>query len=721
MSLSIVQGTNDKPAASAALAGLLKPCDDLSGTLFIGYPIVPASDGARRIDALLVSRDHGLVAIDLVEGLDPDNYPARQDDAANAIDAKLRLVPSLTGRRDLLISIAALSFAPALTLPADSQAGDYPLTDPRTLLPTLRAIRWNEPDDKIYRYALSEIEDLSTIRRSSTPRTVTHDNSRGARLQRLEDSIATLDPTQNRAVIETVEGVQRIRGLAGSGKTIVLALKAAYLHVQQPTWRIAVTFHTRSLKEHFRRLINRFSISKTLAEPDWNRLRILNSWGAPGGTDRDGLYYEFCRTHGIDYFDFSSAKRRFGWNDAFRGACRHALRQSRKSRAARTVYDAILVDEAQDLPDEFLQICYELLDDRRRLFYAYDELQNLSGQSVSSPETLFGADADGVPRVRLGHGTTEPERHDLILEKCYRNSRPVLVAAHALGFGVYRTPTAANDAGLVQMFDEPRLWNDIGYKCLDGHLRDGEAVTLHRPYDPDLAFLEEHSTVDDLLQFVCVSSKSDQGEWVAAEIEKNLRDEDLNPNDIIVINPDPLTTRTEVGPVRSRLMDRGISSHVAGVDTDSDVFFRTDAGSVTFTGIHRAKGNEAGMVYVINGQDCLGDGRNVASIRNRLFAAMTRSKAWVRVIGVGDPMEALREEFERLRKEAFRLQFIYPTAQQRERMRVVHRDMTRQEQDLVRTRRNEFDNMLKAIDDGQFHIEDLDDEQLAKFRALLKG
>ena len=31
---------------------------------------------------------------------------------------------------------------------------------------------------------------------------------------------------QSKAVIETVDGVQRIRGLAGSGKTIVLALKA---------------------------------------------------------------------------------------------------------------------------------------------------------------------------------------------------------------------------------------------------------------------------------------------------------------------------------------------------------------------------------------------------------------------------------------------------------------------------------------------------------------
>ena len=38
--------------------------------------------------------------------------------------------------------------------------------------------------------------------------------------------IRSPDMLQSKAVIETVDGVQRIRGLAGSGKTIVLALKA---------------------------------------------------------------------------------------------------------------------------------------------------------------------------------------------------------------------------------------------------------------------------------------------------------------------------------------------------------------------------------------------------------------------------------------------------------------------------------------------------------------
>lgn len=54
-------------------------------------------------------------------------------------------------------------------------------------------------------------------------------HSRGG-VKGLEDSMANLDNQQSKVVIETVDGVQRIRGLVGSAKTIVIALKAAYLH-----------------------------------------------------------------------------------------------------------------------------------------------------------------------------------------------------------------------------------------------------------------------------------------------------------------------------------------------------------------------------------------------------------------------------------------------------------------------------------------------------------
>ena len=67
-----------------------------------------------------------------------------------------------------------------------------------------------------------------------------------------------MDKWQRTAAYEIPNKPQRIRGLAGSGKTIVLALKAAYLHFKDPTADIAVTFYSRSLYQQFTSLIQEF-------------------------------------------------------------------------------------------------------------------------------------------------------------------------------------------------------------------------------------------------------------------------------------------------------------------------------------------------------------------------------------------------------------------------------------------------------------------------------
>ena len=313
MSVSILRGTNAKPASSHALTSAMASCPGVTGQLFIGYPIVRGPAGPWPIDALLVSPDRGIVVFDLIEGGEPGDYPSRQDDGANMLEARLKTHSPLTRRRELRIPVSTLSFAPGVPLNVlTDRADDYPIVAGDTLKAALDRFRWNDPDRaEVYKCALSAIENISTIR-TGARRAATRPDSRGAKLKALEASIATLDQEQGRAVVETVDGVQRIRGLAGSGKTIVLALKAAYLHVQHPEWRIAVTFQTRSLKGLFRRLITTFCLGQTGDEPDWTRMRVLNSWGSPAGGRDDGLYLEFCSTHDIEYLDFRAAKQRFG-------------------------------------------------------------------------------------------------------------------------------------------------------------------------------------------------------------------------------------------------------------------------------------------------------------------------------------------------------------------------------------------------------------------------
>jgi len=679
-----------------------------------GYPIIGTAEGRHPIDALLVSPEKGIVVFDLVEGPDPGDFGSRQDDSANKLEARLKTYRELMKRRNLLITIHTVSFAPGIAN-IRRFPDDYTLTNEATLADILDALDWENKDEHVYRTALSAIQSISTIRRSRSKRSVLKANSRGDKLKRLEDSIATLDNRQSKAVIETVKGVQRIRGLAGSGKTIVLALKAAYLHIQHPDWRIAITFNTRSLKGQFRNLINNFSVEQAGEEPDWTQVRIVNAWGAPGGSDRSGIYYEFCRAHDLQYFDLRSARMAFAQGREFAGACDNALSQMQKQKS---LYDAILVDEAQDFPPVFLRLCYEMLNDEKRLVFAYDELQNLSGESLPAPEEIFGRMADGTPRVHFEapHGTDA--RQDIILEKCYRNSRPVLTTAHALGFGIYRKPVKKGN-GLVQMFEHAHLWKEIGYELVEGELKDGQSVVLRRTEDTSPLFLEDHSPIDDLIQFHQFENEQEQADWLVEQIERNLEEDELLHDDIVVINPDPLTTRSQVGKIRRRLLDMGINSHLAGVDTDPDIFFRSGFSSVTFTGIYRAKGNEAGMVYILNAHDCDSAGRNLARIRNRLFTAITRSKAWVRVLGIGEGMKHLTKEFQTLKQKGFELRFRYPTQAERNQLMLIHRDMTSADRKRVESGKQNLARLFEDLESGRVYMEDLDPDLLDKLRQLL--
>ncbi|MBL8816066.1 MAG: DEAD/DEAH box helicase [Planctomyces sp.] len=704
--INTVWGSTDKPVASKRLAQILSAEADLEGTLYIGYPIIGTPEGAFPIDALLVSPTKGLILFNVIEGRILTDYAEAQDEGFNKMQAKLLQHQTLIRKRKLLVNIHTLTFAPAI--PQLQYDDEHPLCNADNLASTIEELDDFEPE--VFPNLVAVIQAISTLRRGRKKRTLYNQASRGSKIKALEDSIANLDSQQSAAVVETYEGVQRIRGLAGCGKTIVLALKVAYLHARHRDWLIAVTFHTRSLKKQFENLITTFVLEQANEEPDWEKIRILNAWGAPGGIGRSGIYYEFCRDHGVEYMDFGAAKMRFGNDSAFEGSCDMALQSVRQFVPK---YDAILVDEAQDFAPNFLLLCYEYLKEPKRLVYAYDELQNLGNRSLPPVEEIFGKTVEGNPRVVIHPPEAGKPKQDIILDTCYRNSRPVLSTAHALGFGAYRAK------GLVQIFENKDLWYDIGYQVKQRDIKDGQLVTLSRTPKSSPEFLEKHSPVDDLIQFKVFETAEQQYAWLVSEIRRNLTEDELIPDDIVVINPDPLTTKEAVGEPRRALMKMGINSNLAGVTTIADVF--TEPGTVTFTGIFRAKGNEAAMVYVINAQDCFDSmvPRTVAIVRNRLFTAMTRSKAWVRVLGVGQSMEALVDEFSKTKAENFSLEFVYPTEAERKTMMTVNRDMSKAEQDRSAKRRHNLAEMIESLDSGESTIDDYPAELVQKLQVHL--
>ncbi|PTB18266.1 helicase [Trinickia symbiotica] len=709
--ITTIWGTTRKPAAAQQLSERLESDLTLDGTLYIGYPIIGTPDGAFPLDAVLLSPNRGLVAFNLVEGKGIDGFEQAQDETFNKLTAKLFQYPSLTQGRQLGVLLTVITYVPAIANINSYARVGYPLANNGNLLAEVEKIHWDQPH--LYDALASVIQAISTIRKGRRRPAVSNSESRGAKVRRLEDSIANLDSRQSEAVIETVDGVQRIRGLAGSGKTIVLALKVAYLHAQHPDWKIAVTFNTRSLKEQFRKLINNFAIEQTSEEPDWGQIDIIHAWGSPAGSSDDGIYYRFCTENGATYFDFGSARDNFGDKDPFGGACKSALAQAVR-RAE--IYDVILVDEAQDFSPSFLQICHSLLRQPKRLVYAYDELQSLTETSLPSPEEIFGNDSAGRPLVVFGQHRPGQPRQDITLDVCYRNSRPVLATAHALGFGVYREP-----GGLVQIFDEPSLWKEVGYRIADGDLADGRRVMLERTDRTSPQFLETHSPLEDLIQFSTFASEEEQTDWLVKCIEHNIKVDELLPEDIVVINPDPKKTKRAVAAARAKLFAMGINSNIAGVTNSRDIFFQPNV--VTFTGVFRAKGNEAAMVYVINGQDCFSSylPSELATARSRLFTAITRSKAWVRVSGIGPRMGGLAEEFQRVAAHNFTLDFTYPTAAQREKLKIINRDRSEQEKSALKMQVQTLSELLGSIEAGQTSMGDIPDELRERLQRFLRG
>lgn len=683
--IEIIRGSNEKPVSTEELVDALsEKLKDSEGLIYIGYPIIATSLGSATLDVVLVTPEHGMVIFDVIEGtgIGKDNNSEVRDEIYLNATSRLLQTKELTKNRKLEVGVNVATYAPAVSQLDDSEI----FHDKSSVNAFLDEIADIDKNSSYFLNLKSAIQAVTKLRASNRRRDIKKTDSRGAKLKAIEDSIAHLDSKQNRAVIETVEGPQRIRGLAGSGKTVILALKAAYLHSAYPDWNIAVTYNTRSLHGQFKDLITKFTIEQKGEEPDWEKLKIVQAWGSSRST---GIYYEFCQANDITYYDFRSASFRLSRAHPFARACKNALEEASKRSYIKTNYDAILIDEAQDFAYPFLQLCYAFLPKPKRLVWAYDELQNLEQMRMPSPKELFGVDLTNEP---------DAPKEDIILERCYRNPGPVLVTAHALGFGVERKE------GLIQMFDSPSLWSEIGYKVIDGALEKGKKVVLARDKETSPDFLENHSNIDDLIIFKSFKSLDEQADWITSEIEKNLNDDELRRRDIVVISLDARKLKEDTALIRAKLYDKQISCHIPGDTTSPDVFFQDE--SIAFTSIYRAKGNEAPMIYIVDGE-VVAEGSELISKRNKLFSAITRSKAWVRVTGIGEGMDALKEEFEKIKQKQFRIEMQLPTDEEMEKLRVINRDLTKTEIKEREVIGKNLEFLVKKLKSGEIRPEEI--------------
>lgn len=459
-------------------------------------------------------------------------------------------------------------------------------------------------------------------------------------LKEIETKVARFDDEQRISALSLLAGPQRIRGLAGSGKTIILCLKAAYLHMMYPDAKILYTFYTKSLYDYIVQLITRFYMKLADGQlPDFNNVCVRHAWG---GKQVPGVYYEACRINGITPLTYGDA---LGQGNPFAYICKKFI-TSTKNNAKKT-YDYVLIDEAQDFEAPFYQLCRSIVKDDH-LVWCYDEVQNIFDVLIQNSKETFANEYDnkGIDLTKIQ--SKHPEiRNDIVLHKSYRNIKKILMVAVALGFGIY------NDK-LVQSLENNNHWEDLGFKVVSGDCSKEEEVIIERAEGASPLLIDEEKITDCILMNPAIDFKSEL-EWITNEIYNAICEDKLLPEDIAVICMDQKNAMVYVQELEKRLGEKGIGTYNVLDRNYIKGFYREN--KVTLSSVSKAKGNEAAMIFVC-GCDAFEKKKNERKMRNMLFTAITRAKVWLRISGTGeDSLKQIQLEIDRLENNDWKFCF----------------------------------------------------------------
>lgn len=482
-------------------------------------------------------------------------------------------------------------------------------------------------------YNLSKFDD----------RAIQNKDSIGSIIKKRNNKVSILDEEQFETIYKAQTGHARIRGLAGSGKTILLAKKMAYLHYRNPESKIAYVFYTISLKQFVEKLFRSFYKEfDPYNEPDMSKISILHSWG---NKHTDGFYSTICKHFNVER---KTLRDVYGRKDKLDAVCTDLLEQLKKQDIG--VFDYVFVDEAQDFSIGFFKLALKSLKPTGKFIYAYDELQSLNeGNKMPSKYSIFH----------------NKPCEDINLSVCYRTPKEILVTAHALGLGVYKKAEDGS-VDMVNMIQDIDTWAAIGYEVIDGDLSYGKHVTLGRK-----------DVIDEKCpESVIVLEKEDQIEqykFVREEILDLILNQDVSPDDIMIIDLDSINLNDDFLLFRKTFTEKSWDEQkddwVCGVNLvnkDNAVKFRIK-NSIPFTTIFRAKGNEANIVFILNAHKL----RSISSYsRNRIFTAMTRARFKVYLLGAGN-MKTLVDEAEAVKSNNYTLNFLYPTKAQLQKMSTI--------------------------------------------------
>ncbi|MDH1814061.1 DEAD/DEAH box helicase [Comamonas aquatica] len=228
-------------------------------------------------------------------------------------------------------------------------------------------------------------------------------------LEKIKRKILLFDADQTRFIYEKrQQPIVRIQGLSGTGKTELLLHKLRDLYVNSPKSKIVFTCHNRILADAMeRRIPEFFNFMKVEEQIAWNeRLWCFHAWGS-ANIPNSGTYRLICELYQLSFNRYSPYM-------TFDRVCSEAVAELKLRKDLKPQIDFILIDESQDFPDSFIELCELVTADT--VYVAGDIFQSIF-------------DANIAPSI-------EP---DYLLSKCYRTDPRTLMFAHAIGMGLFES------------------------------------------------------------------------------------------------------------------------------------------------------------------------------------------------------------------------------------------------------------------------------------------
>jgi len=409
-------------------------------------------------------------------------------------------------------------------------------------------------------------------------------NSLGSQLERRKALRPVLSKEQQRLSRLAVDGSPRlVRGVAGSGKSVVLAHWVCTALQQNPDAQLWILYGNAALYKLLENMIHDAWQNQCPGQPlPANRFSLKHI--------RD-LLNELLKAHGKSMNDFAD------WD--YDRASEDYLKLCPPDQVA-PCCDAIFIDEAQDFGPNTLRLVSRLAKQshpdepaKRPVMIFYDNAQNLLEQK---PPTWAELGIDVV-----GHST--------VMEESFRSTKPI--TEFALNVLYHFTPPTSDpdhrellSRGLIEETKRnSRDWWVVRFNHIDGPV-----PTVHK--FPDLA-TEAKAIGDHLVH------------WI--------REDNVIPGDIRIICVNAQVRHALKKHVTPKLKDINVTFNVVdGANVAKGQAFVSDPNTVIAATPNSYKGWDS-EVLVVAGADFFAAGNGV--LAHSLYTAMTRARSILAVYG----------------------------------------------------------------------------------------